>query len=205
MTSAPNTPASTARSSLRAENAARTRSRILEAVVSLMSEQHDATFSVPEVSERAGVALRTVYRYFPTRQHLIDGVAAVGDHVAETNLPAAKFELTDLAPWLAQAWGQLMAREMFIRAQHTSPNGAAIRRARIEFFRDVTRALLMREIPDLEPAKVSDAVDTILLLVSSSSMLELVDVLEVPIDRGARLVSDAVVAVIEAHRLSRPG
>ena len=190
---------------LMVENAERTRSRILDAAVALVTEQNDAAFSVPDVATRAGVALRTVYRYFPTRQHLIDGVAAVGDHVAETDLPTARFELTDLAPWLEQAWSNLMAREAFIRAQHGSPNGAAIRRARIGFFRDVTRTLLLREIPDINPADVDDTVDTILLLVSSSSMFELLDVLEVPTDRGARLVSNAVVAVIDTHRRPRPG
>lgn len=166
----------------------------------LVTERGNADFSVPDVARASNVALRTVYRYYPTRQHLVDAVAAVGDHVADTSLPSAPFALTDLQPWLEDAWRKLLAREAFIRAQHTSPNGAAIRRARIPFFRDVTRTLLQRQVPDMSEEEVTDTVDTILLLVSSSSMLELLDVLEVPIDRAARLTSDAVIALIEAHR-----
>jgi len=45
---------------------------------------------------------------------------------------------------------------------------------------DVTRILLEREVPGMTPEAVEDTVNTILLLVSSSSMLELLDVLEVP-------------------------
>jgi len=47
-------------------------------------------------------------------------------------------------------------------------------------------------------------VDTILLLVSSSSLFELLDVLEVPLERAARLAGDAVLAVIGASRAGAP-
>lgn len=186
--------------SLRAEHAERTRARIVDAVVDLVAQRGDAEFSVPEVARASGVALRTVYRYFPTRQHLVDAVAAVGDHVAASDLPSSPFSLDDLQPWLEEAWHQLLAREAFIRAQHTSPNGAAIRRARIPFFRAVTRALLEREVPNARPEVVDDTVDAVLLLVSSSSMFELLDVLDVPIGRAAHLVSDAVVTLVNAVR-----
>ena len=35
-----------------------------------------------EIAAEAGVALRTLYRYYPTRQLLIDAVATVGDQAA---------------------------------------------------------------------------------------------------------------------------
>ncbi len=186
--------------SVRAENASRTRDRIVDAVVGLVAERGDAEFSMPEVARASGVSLRTVYRYFPNRQALVDAVATVGDQAAASDIPTAAFDLTDLGTWLEQAWRTLLAQEAFIRAQHTSPNGAAIRRARIPFFRSVTRTLLEREAPDLDDATLDDVVDTALLLVSSSAMFELIDVLELPIDRAATLASGAVLAVIEAHR-----
>lgn len=192
------------RQPIREEHAQRTRSRIVDAVVELVVERGDAEFTVPDVARASGVSLRTVYRYFPTRQHLVDAVAMVGDSVVATNLPEAELALTDLQPWLEEAWRNLLAREAFIRAQHTSPNGAQIRRARIPFFRDVTRILLEREAPGMTPAAVDDVVDIILLLVSSSSMLELIDVLEVPLERATRLVSEAAMAVVDAHRIEGP-
>lgn len=186
--------------SLRAENTDRTRRRILDAVVRLVADRGNADFSMKDAAAASGASLRTLYRYFPTRQLLIDAVATVGDQAAASNLPQAELALTDLAPWLEQAWHNLLEQEAFIRAQHTSPNGAAIRRARIPFFRDVTRTLLEREVPGIDPATRDDIVDTILLLVSSSSMFELIDVLELSVERAARLAGDAAVALIEARR-----
>jgi AcrR family transcriptional regulator len=188
------------RQPLQVEHVERTRTRIVDAVVRLATERNDVDFTMPEVARASGVSLRTVYRYFPTRQSLIDAVAAVGDRVAASNLPEAAFELSDLEPWLRQAWEHLLEREAFIRAQHASPNGAGVRRARIPYFRDVTRALLEREAPGIAPEVRDDVVDTILLLVSSSSMFEMLDVLEVPVERAARLVTDAVRALIDANR-----
>jgi AcrR family transcriptional regulator len=90
-----------------------TRNAIVEAAVDLFVEQRSDGFAVQEVADRAGLAHRTVYRYFPTRQdlmnatvqHLASGVgedpfagvstveewmAAVGPHLVRTE---ANFEL----------------------------------------------------------------------------------------------------------------
>jgi AcrR family transcriptional regulator len=178
--------------SIRSENADRTRVRILDAVVELVQASERCDFTMPEVAAASGVSLRTLYRFFPTRQCVVDAVAAVGDRVAASNLPTAKFDLGDLQAWLEEAWRTLLDQEALIRAQHTSPGGTEIRRARIPFFRDVTRALVLREIPGLDVARVDDIVDTTLLVVSSSALFEFLDVLEIPIERAARLAAEAV-------------
>ena len=186
--------------SIRAENAERTRVRILDAVVDLVGASGTCDFTMPEVAAASGVSLRTLYRYFPSRQHVVDAVAAVGDRVAASNLPAAEFDLIDLHAWLEEAWRALLDQEALIRAQHTSPSGAAIRRARIPFFRDVTRALLLGETPGLDYERVDDIVDTTLLVVSSSALFEFLDVLEIPIERAARLAAEAVERAVRDAR-----
>ena len=188
------------RGSVRVEHAERTRARILDAVVTLVAARGDCDFTMPQVANVSGVSLRTLYRYFATRQHVVDAVATVADQAAESNLPTAAFDLADLGPWLEQAWRNLLEHEAFIRAQHASPNGAAIRRARIPFFREVTRTLLLREAPDLAPERVDDVVDTALLLVSSSALFEFVDVLEIPVERAARLAAEAIANSIDSAR-----
>lgn len=188
------------RGSVRAEHAERTRARILDAVVALVGERGDCDFTMPDVAKGSGVSLRTLYRYFPARQQLVDAVATVIDQAAASNLPTAEFDLADLRSWLEQAWRSLLTHEAFIRAQHTSPNGAAIRRARIPFFREVTRTLLQREVPDITQERIDDVVDITLLLVSSSTLFEFLDVLEIPVERAARLASEAVAISIDAAR-----
>jgi AcrR family transcriptional regulator len=51
-----------------------TRDAVLDAVIDVFRDRR-FDFSVQEVANRAGLAHRTVYRHFPTRDALIDGVA----------------------------------------------------------------------------------------------------------------------------------
>ena len=60
-----------ATASLRDRRRAETRDQIRRAVLDLLENEALATISVPAVAERAGVSLRTVYRYFPTKAELI--------------------------------------------------------------------------------------------------------------------------------------
>lgn len=66
-------------SELRAEQAAATRARILQAAVEGFAPW---TVELPfaQVAERARVSVRTVYRHFPTQQDLLDAVMA---HIVE--------------------------------------------------------------------------------------------------------------------------
>ena len=61
-------------SPLRAEQAAATRDRIVDATVALLQDNDVSAFGMQDVADRAGVAVRTVYRAFPTKDDLIAGV-----------------------------------------------------------------------------------------------------------------------------------
>jgi TetR/AcrR family transcriptional regulator, cholesterol catabolism regulator len=47
------------------------RQRLVDAVVELIGEGRDEELQMKEISERAGVALGTVYRYFSSKDHLL--------------------------------------------------------------------------------------------------------------------------------------
>ena len=61
-------------SPLRAEQAAATRDRIVDATVELLQDNDGSSFSMQDVADWAGVAVRTVYRAFPTKDDLLAGV-----------------------------------------------------------------------------------------------------------------------------------
>jgi AcrR family transcriptional regulator len=61
-------------SPLRANLTEETRRRILEAALAEMEAAGPNGFSVPRVAQRADMALRTVYRHFPTRDELVDAM-----------------------------------------------------------------------------------------------------------------------------------
>ena len=69
--------------SLRASQAAATRRRIVDGLLALLAEDHPATLSVPAVARRAGVSVATVYRYFPTKEALLDAGSEVTDQLIE--------------------------------------------------------------------------------------------------------------------------
>lgn len=62
-------------SPLRQEQAEATRDRIMQATVDLVLAEHPATISMPEVARRAGVSVRSVYHYYPTKDALLDGMS----------------------------------------------------------------------------------------------------------------------------------
>jgi AcrR family transcriptional regulator len=71
----------------RAETAAETRRRLVEATFALHAEQGIYATTMSHIAERAGVSVGTVYHHFPTYQ---DAVAACAQHVDESlPLPAA--------------------------------------------------------------------------------------------------------------------
>lgn len=130
------------RSPLRERQSERTRELILEAVAAIISAEGTTEFPVQEVADRAGVALRTVYRHFPNRQALLDGLSELVDrrlnelrtdagpawHEAETledllqALPAVFAQLDELAPLsealpLLSASGQRRARDHEARTE----------------------------------------------------------------------------------------
>lgn len=72
---------------LRERQAAVVREAILDALADRLEAAEPDDIALPQVAEDAGVSVRTLYRYFATREELF---AAVGDHiVARLGLPTA--------------------------------------------------------------------------------------------------------------------
>ena len=75
----------TSGSSLRERQAAVIREAILDALASRLDRDDPDDVAMPQVAADAGISLRTLYRYFPTREDMFE---AVGDHVvARLGLP----------------------------------------------------------------------------------------------------------------------
>ena len=64
------------RTTLRDQQVDLTRDLIVRAFQELLRSDHPDAITFPQVAEAAGVSLRTVYRYFPTRADLLQSAAA---------------------------------------------------------------------------------------------------------------------------------
>jgi AcrR family transcriptional regulator len=115
----------------RAEQREDTRRRIVRAVAELVSEAHPATVSFPAVAERAGVAVATVYRYFPNKQALLDASAMVlGDDGSVATLADYPRSFDDLADVLPAQFTALARQLPLTRNQLASPLGRELRQVR---------------------------------------------------------------------------
>lgn len=112
-------------SPLRESQAEQTRELILQALADQLAEGGLGDFNIPAVARRAGVSVRTIYRYFPTRDVLM---AAVGDWIElrliGVALPATADEIAERAE---EAFASFEEHPQLILAQIESELGRTVR------------------------------------------------------------------------------
>jgi AcrR family transcriptional regulator len=183
--------------SLRAEQRAATRARIVRAVSDLIAHDHPASISVAAVAERAGVGVATVYRYFPTKELLLDAASLGPLTSGAAQLPRS---FAEVGPSLRSAWGELAEQLALVRGQFASPLGRELHRRRWE-----VRHAVMAEYIAAEGVDPSGPVGCRLLgvadvLTSSTALLELHDKAGVPVDDAAAWCSWALGALLRASQ-----
>jgi AcrR family transcriptional regulator len=164
-----------------------TRDRILAAARRLVAERHPAALSVAQIAEAARVSHRTVYRYFPSKEALLEGVA-VG--------PASP-ELAQVQRWdeargaLRVAWRLLAERLDEIRGERMLPGGLALRRIRLRDARKSGRAIL-RDAGVARGKSFDLLLEVVVLLTSSGTLLELMERHQHDVDKATDIVLFAV-------------
>lgn len=191
--------------SLRDGHKRATRDRIVRAVAELVADAHPAAISVPAVAARAGVGVATVYRYFPTKEALLDASTLVmGSDATITSLADLPHSFEELSSVLPAAFADLVQHLPLARNQLASPLGRELRRRRWEAKQVAMRAAL--EASGIDPdspegerfAAIAD------VLTSSTALLELHDKAGIPADEAAAHVLWAL-GVLERATRGAPG
>jgi AcrR family transcriptional regulator len=180
---------------LRERQKAATRDQIVEAVHALLQEEHPATISMPQVAERAGTSLRTVYRYFPTKEALVD--AAAESFRVSADVVGGTVDVDNLPEYLSQVFAGFTEQGGAIRAQHVTPAGRSLREARLPRNRAVVRETLRTIVPNVPDADLDRLVDLVVAMIGSAMYLELVDHMGHDDQDAARLAAWTVRAVVE--------
>lgn len=163
------------RSPLREEQAARTRERIEQAAVALLDSAHGAEeITFKAVAERAGVTEMTVYRHFPTRKDLLQGIwrQLNANMSPDIGMPSGLDELLAQNSTLFEGFDKLAPQ---IVASITTPQGREMRAALNDKRRRAFRHIVDEIAPDLPPATRTRAAAVMQLLHSAHAWMSLRD------------------------------
>lgn len=189
---------------LRSTHKRATRERIVRAVAALVADAHPATVSVPAVADRAGVSVATVYRYFPSKEALLDASAMVlGDDAKMTSLDAYPTTFAELTTLLPDQFAAIARQIPLARNQLASPLGRQLRQVRWEAKQvAMTTALAGVGIDPASPegerfGAIAD------VLTSSAAVLEMHDKAGIPVDTATEHVLWALAVLERATKESR--
>src|SRR5438128_11954459 len=106
-------------SPLRDRQAEQTRELILQALTEQLADAGLKDFNIPRLAQRAGVSVRTIYRYFPTKDALLEEFAYwLDSQIGSAEAPSTLEELVKLPE---SAFAAFDEREALIRAQWRTP------------------------------------------------------------------------------------
>ena len=187
-------------SPLRAEQAAATRNRIVDATVALLRDNDASSFSMQDVADHAGVAVRTVYRAFPTKDDLIAGVLDAireGFEAAAGEPPTTREELQASVPAAVRAVFEL---EPLYRALFATAAGRELHRATAGDRNAAVEQAVADGLDGLDDRQRRLVIAMLYLVTSSKSVLWLKDYAGLDLDEAADAVAWALAALTKVAR-----
>ena len=181
-----------------AEDSTTTVDRILAALVEVILEGGLPGFSVQEVADRAGISHRTVYRHFPTREALLEGLAeAVGRRMDERGGIDQPAGLDELSIAVLANFALFSRDARAVEAGVRFGVGTAVETRDQQRRTDQFRDLVAGGVPGIAPADAAMAGAVIRQIASSRSWLAL---REAGLDdqAAARAAAWAVAVLVDA-------
>jgi AcrR family transcriptional regulator len=195
----------TYKSPLREEQMEQTRERLLETVADMLADGSE-DITVASVAERAKVSVRTAYRYFQTKEELIDAFNVwMSRKWGSPPLPTTVEELPGMAAKLIESFER---NERLVRAARRSGTGAEIRKRRKAEQVKLVQAAVVRYAPHYDEAMVRKITGLFLNLIGSEAWLIMKDAVGMSTPESIEAVHwgfDAIVTKIESERARAKG
>jgi AcrR family transcriptional regulator len=187
-------------SPMRDEAKEATRARILDALVRVVIDEGVHAFSVATVAARAGIAHRTVYRHFASREELLEALSEAIDSAGSAAAALAR-RSKPLVEHARAGAGELFGALEMRRDQATAEFiiGVALRhntRGKQQRWAQV-QAEVRERFPALPPEEQLASAAVLRALMSSNVWFHLCVQLGVPADTAAKGVSRAIELVLE--------
>ncbi|MDH4148212.1 MAG: TetR/AcrR family transcriptional regulator [Acidimicrobiia bacterium] len=182
------------------------RQRVLDAVLELVAEGGIDEVTVPAVARRSEISVATIYRYFPTKDALLDAAAARPAEAAgvDGQRPGGT---ADLDEYLHTLWSSWVDNLDLLRRQSASTTGREMRRRRLAGARATVGAALTSRGIDPDSTEGRRLVSLLVNLTGSLSALDQLDRQGLEVDEAVTNTVWAVEALIDAtlHSLKRGG
>jgi AcrR family transcriptional regulator len=158
---------------LRDAQTALTRERLLNAAFRSLAEGGGEGLTVRSVAARAGVSVPTAYRYFSSRDELIE---AVGTYINElSRVMERTMSIEDWASYAPAFFRTLEANPTLVRAMIAYPTGREVRSRGLSNRMDGMRTSLREALPDASAEATEAAAALVHLLVSLGAWSHLHD------------------------------
>jgi AcrR family transcriptional regulator len=162
------------KSTLRETQAQLTRGLILDALIQLLDDRPADEISTRQLAEQAGVSLRTVYRHFPDRDALLNGLAErLATVMGTRNLEAALRTVDDVGPMIETMYAANDDFAALVRAEVLFNSDPARQAQESRNRTDRTTALMASAFPDLDARDQGYLVALIRTLVAGRTWLHL--------------------------------
>lgn len=184
--------------SLREQQAEAVRQRVLDAVATLLEQAGADDLTMPQVAAASGISLRTVYRYYPTREQLLEAAGRwIGSELLGQGYPET---LDDVADSFEDGCREFDRHPGLVRALALSQLGREVRATRrgerLEAIRDALRA----EVGDLSERELREAEAVLAYLHNMLAFATLREEHELPADEIAEALGWAIRTLVNDLR-----
>lgn len=189
------------RSPLRAEQKEATRRRILDAAGRLMEDAELEEFSFAAIASEAGVQERTVYRHFPSKNALIEGLCTWFQE--RVHYEFARTEQALLAK-PKETFPRFAENERLVRALWSSREGREFRLSDVAERKDGIRAAIADAVRGLPPRQVKWMAAVVHVLLSSATWQTMKDYWGLSGEEAGKASSMALELLLNAARQHVP-
>jgi AcrR family transcriptional regulator len=189
------------KSTIREKQAQQTRELILDSLVSLLEERPAYEISTRQLAQHSGIALRTVYRHFPDRHALLNGLGDRLATVMDTRRPEGELRsIDDLGAMIRQFHRANDESAALVRAEVLFNNDPAQPARESANRSELTTRLIAEAFPNLDPIDRHCLVGLIRTIASGHTWLQLRDGFGLTGEQSGPLVEWALNALIAAIR-----
>lgn len=187
----------------RAAQAQATRTRILEATLSVMA-RGVASVSIPAVAREAGVSVPTVYRHFGTKRDLLAAVFPHVVRVAGLDELEPPRSIDEIGNGVRALFERIDSAGDLARAAAASPAAEEVRRVDMPARLEVNRRLANSIVPKLTTGDRDRITRLLTILISASALRVWRDHLGSSVEQAANDIDWVIKAAVAASTRSEP-